>query len=116
VIKTNEWERAHIARTGDRKLGEFRREVWYRNVKGGYHLGHIRCRFTGSSLTAKVAGGCSQGGVLSPLLWNLVPDRLLTAKNDIGFRTFGYAEDVVIIVQGKFAHTVREIMQKPWTW
>jgi len=66
----------------------------------------------GSSLTAKVAGGCPQGGVLSPLLWNLVADRLLTIINDLGFSTFGYADDIVIIVQGKFANTVREIMQK----
>jgi len=35
----------------------------------------------------------------------------LTIKNDLGFSTFGYADDIVIIVQGKFAHTVREIMQ-----
>jgi hypothetical protein len=74
----------------------------------------LRCKLVhvslmGSSLTAKVAGGCPQGGVLSPLLWNLVIDRLLTVINDIGFRTFSYADDIVIIVQGKFAPTVREL-------
>jgi len=36
----------------------------------------------------------------------------LTATNDLGFNTFGYADKIVITVQGKFAHTVREIMQK----
>jgi hypothetical protein len=45
-------------------------------------------------------------------MWNLVVDRLLTATNDLGFSTFGYADDIVIIVQGKFMHTVREIMQQ----
>ena len=65
----------------------------------------------GSSITAKVTRGCPQGEVLSPLLWNLVDDRLWTVKNDLGFSTFGYAGDIFIIVQGKFAHTVREIMQ-----
>jgi len=45
-------------------------------------------------------------------LWDLVVDRLLTITNDLCFSTFGYANDIVIIVQGKFAHTVREIMQK----
>jgi hypothetical protein len=49
---------------------------------------------------------------LSPLLWNLVADRLLTTTNDLGFSTFGYADDIVIIVQSKFVHTFREIMQK----
>ena len=66
----------------------------------------------GSSLTAEVTRGCPQGAVLSPLLWNLVLDRLLTVTNDLGFSTFGYADDIVIIVQGKFIHTVKEIMQK----
>jgi hypothetical protein len=36
----------------------------------------------------------------------------LTITNDLGFRTFGYADDIVIIVQGKFADTVMEIMQE----
>jgi hypothetical protein len=65
----------------------------------------------GSSLTAKVVGGCPQGGVLSPLLWNLVVDRLLVATSDLGFSAFGYADNIIIIVQSKFAHTVRELMQ-----
>ena len=55
----------------------------------------------GSTLTAKVVGGCPQGEGLSPLLWNLVVDRLLSVTNELGFSTFGYADDVVIIVQGK---------------
>jgi hypothetical protein len=36
----------------------------------------------------------------------------LTATNDLGFNNFGYADDIVIIVQGKFVHTVTETMQK----
>jgi hypothetical protein len=42
---------------------------------------------------------------LSPPLWNLVVDRLLTITNDLDFSTFGYADDIVIIVQGTFAHS-----------
>ena len=45
-------------------------------------------------------------------MWNLVVDRLVTITNDLGFSIFGYADDIVIIVQGKDAHTVREIMQE----
>jgi hypothetical protein len=55
--------------------------------------------------------GCPQGGVLAPLLWNLVVDRLLTVTNDLCFCTYGYADDIVIIVHGKFVGTVRVIMQ-----
>ena len=36
---------------------------------------------------------------------------VLTITNDLGFSTFGYADDI-IVVQGKFGHTVREIMQE----
>jgi hypothetical protein len=64
-----------------------------------------------SSLTARVTGGCPQRGVLSPLLWNLTVDRLLAVTNVLGFSTFGYADDIIIIVHGKFSHNVREIMQ-----
>jgi hypothetical protein len=35
----------------------------------------------------------------------------LATTNDLGFCTFGCADDIVIIVQGKFAHTVRKLMQ-----
>jgi hypothetical protein len=70
----------------------------------------IHTSLMGSNLTAQVVGGCPQGGVLSPLLWNLVVDRLLVETNDKGFSTFGYV-DIVIIVHGKFAHTVRELKQ-----
>jgi len=44
----------------------------------------VHTSFTGRSLTAKVVGGCLQGEVLSPLLWNPVFDRLLAVTNDIG--------------------------------
>jgi len=71
----------------------------------------IHTSLMGSSITAKVTRGCLQGGVLSPLLWNLAVDRLLTVTNDLGFSTLGYADDIVIIVQGKVTHTVKETLQ-----
>ena len=36
----------------------------------------------------------------------------LTVTNDLGLSTFGYADDIVIIVQGKYTHTVRDVMQQ----
>ena len=39
-------------------------------------------------------------------------DRLLTITIDLGFNTFGYADEIVIIVEGTFAKTPREIMQE----
>ena len=67
----------------------------------------VHTSIMGSSLTAYVVARCPQGGVFSPLLWNLVVDRLLAITNDLG-----YADDIIIVVQGKFAHTLREIMQE----
>jgi len=81
---------------------------WVRSILGSTL---VHTSIMGSSLTAKVVGGCPQGG-LSPLLWNLVVDRLLMITNDLGFNTFGYADNIVIVVQVKFAHTVREIIQE----
>ena len=65
---------------------------------------HALGQAIGSSLTAKVVGGYPQGGVLSPLLWNLVVVRRLSVTNDLGFNTFGYADDIVITVQDKNTH------------
>jgi hypothetical protein len=64
----------------------------------------LECRLVhvslmGNNLTAKVSGDCPQGGVLPPLLWILVVDRLLTVTNDLGFSTFSYGDDIVIIVR-----------------
>lgn len=66
----------------------------------------------GETLVARVERGCPQGGVLSPLLWNLVMDDLLRLLDRNGHRTLGYADDLVILAQGKFNDTVRERMQK----
>jgi hypothetical protein len=71
----------------------------------------VHTSLMGSTVTAQVVGGCPQGGVLSPLSWNLVVDRLLVETNDLAFSTLGYADDIVIIAQGKFAHTVMELTQ-----
>jgi len=66
----------------------------------------VHTSLMGSSLTAKVVGGCLQGGVLSPVLWNPVFYRLLAVTNDIGFSTFGYADNIVKIVQGVNLHSL----------
>jgi hypothetical protein len=71
----------------------------------------VHTSIMGSNLPVHVIGGCPQGGVLSPLLWNVVVDRLLDVTSDLGFSVFGYACDMVIIVQGKFAYSVSKITQ-----
>jgi hypothetical protein len=63
----------------------------------------IMCR----GLTENSLEDVRRGGFI-PLPWNLVVDRLLAILNGQDFQTYGYADDIVIIVHGKFPHTVRE--------
>ena len=58
-----------------------------------------------------VARGCPQGGVLSPLLWCLVLDGLLRNLNEAGVYAQGYADDLAIVVTGRFPSTIKELMQ-----
>ena len=77
--------------------------------------GMLGRRVTASLGTARITGwvgrGCPQGGVLSPLLWCLVADRLLRTLNDRGFYTLGYADDLAILVRGPFLEPLLELTQ-----
>ena len=64
-----------------------------------------------SSVTRRTTKGCPQGGVLSPLLWSLVVDELLQKLTEQGFEVVGFADDVVILVRGKFDSTISNRMQ-----
>lgn len=57
------------------------------------------------------ARGCPQGGVLPPFLWCLVIDELLVSLQTAGFLTYGYADDVAIIVRGNFLPILKERME-----
>jgi hypothetical protein len=57
------------------------------------------------------ARGCPQGEVLSPLLWSLGLDDLIWKLNNDGYYTVGYADDIAILINGKFPNTVSEFLQ-----
>lgn len=67
---------------------------------------------SGTEVEAKVGRGCPQGGVLSPLLWTLVVDGLLTRLAGSGFTVQGYADDVAISVKGDNIYAMSSRMQK----
>jgi hypothetical protein len=71
----------------------------------------IIATLSGETLRVSAAGGCPQGGVLLPLLWSLVVNDLLRELNDKGYYTIGYADDIAILIQGKFPSTVSEYIQ-----
>lgn len=64
------------------------------------------------TIKAIAGGGCPQGGVLSPLLWATLVDELLVQLTQADFECLGYADDVVIIVKGRFASVVSDRMQQ----
>ena len=63
------------------------------------------------SRSVAVSRGCPQGGVLSPLLWCLVVDELLTRLNGRGVYAQGYADDICLLVVEKFPNTVSGLIQ-----
>jgi hypothetical protein len=71
----------------------------------------ISATLSGETLGASVARGCLQGGVPSPLLWSLVVDDLISGLNSNGYYTVGYADDIAILINGKFLHTVSVVLQ-----
>ncbi len=63
-----------------------------------------------SSVVITTNRGCPQGGVLSPILWKIVVDSLLYNLSNAGFEVQGYADDLAIMVRGKFDSTIRDRM------
>ena len=56
--------------------------------------------------------GSPQGGVLSPLIWNLIMDTLLVKFQNAGIKVVCYADDVLLIITGKDPGSLVELMQK----
>lgn len=69
---------------------------------------NLRADLNGVSIEAKVGKGCPQGSVISPLLWLLVIDVLLNLLKEHGFQVVGFADDIAIVVRGKFLSTLGE--------
>lgn len=70
----------------------------------------VRASLMEETIEVSTVRGCPQGGVLSPLLWNMVIDSLLTQITVTGAHIQGFADDIAIMVRGKFVETVVEIM------
>jgi hypothetical protein len=88
----------------------------------------IRNRFTTVELnrckkTIEITKGCPQGGILSPFLWNLVVDSLLSfTRNRIPCDLQGFTDDLALLAtleaparhgdKGFDADTLRDMTQK----
>ena len=65
----------------------------------------------GTSRSIEVSRDCPQGGVLSSLLRCLVVDDLIARLNGGEVYTQGYADDICLLVVGKFPNTVSGLTQ-----
>jgi len=61
--------------------------------------------------TRNVSRGTPQGGVLSPLLWVIMVNKLLSLQEEAGTKVVAYADEVVILLQGKFPQTLCNLME-----
>ena len=71
----------------------------------------VSSELVGSSITRQVKRGTPQGGVLSPLLWLLVVDEILVKLERKGVTVIAYADDIAILVTGKFLDTLSELIE-----
>jgi hypothetical protein len=81
---------------------------WLRDTLKGRK---VQATMFNETLQVSVARSCPQGGVLSPLLWDLVAEDLLVTLNNQGYYIQGYADDIVILILGKHANMLSELMQ-----
>jgi hypothetical protein len=65
----------------------------------------------GGTVDMSVLRGCPQRGVPLPLLWNMVADSLLNRLGNCNCFVQGFADDVVILISGKFLSTICDLMQ-----
>lgn len=55
--------------------------------------------------------GTPQGGIISPLVWVLTVNGIVEWLQRHGYTTVAYADDLVIMITGKYPHTLTDLMQ-----
>ena len=102
-IKSDVIEKALCASGSDRVV-----TMWILKV-----LTHreIQAELGGTFLNAIANRGTPQGGVISPTLWILALNEILLELNTLGVGVVAYADDLVLLVKGKFPSTLAEVME-----
>ena len=80
-----------------------------------YHMisnRYIKLTYCEHSVTRRATKGSPQGGVLSPLLWNLTLNTFLSSLGIHSSFIQAFADDLVILIQGICKRTVRDIAQQ----
>ena len=71
--------------------------IWYTNLLKGRE---VTANLQGVTKTITPGRGSPQGGILSPLVWNLVMDSLLKDFQSGPVKAVGYADDIIIMAAG----------------
>ena len=71
--------------------------IWYTNLLKGRE---VTASLQGVTQTITPGRGSPQGGILSPLVWNLVMDSLLKDFQSGPVKAVGYADDIIIMAAG----------------
>ncbi|MDE3023336.1 MAG: hypothetical protein KGI54_16055 [Pseudomonadota bacterium] len=66
----------------------------------------VQVDYKGVHVSRKLVRGTPQGGVLSPVLWNLSFDTVLNLFNEGPIKACGYADDLVLIARGPVLETL----------
>jgi hypothetical protein len=75
----------------------------------------ITATLTGENLKGPVTRECPQGDVLLPMMWSLVVDELTGGLNENECYILGYADDIAILICGKFLNMVSELLEEALT-
>jgi hypothetical protein len=69
----------------------------------------IELELYGFTIKKRIYKRCPQGGILSPLLWNLTLNTLLAKERLDGTFIQAFADDLAILIQGIDLYTIRDI-------
>ncbi len=71
----------------------------------------VSAKIQGLSRRVRPSRGSPQGGVLSPLVWNIIMDSFLSKFNTGAVRALGYADDILLYISGINITEMEEILQ-----
>ncbi len=75
------------------------------------HCQGVKAKVQGYTATVQPARGSQQGGVLSPLVWNLIIDSFLTQFQGDSVEVLGYADDILLYTEGTDPPSLWELLQ-----
>jgi hypothetical protein len=80
----------------------------------------VSASLQGAKKTVRPGRGSPQGGILSPLVWNLIIDALLKSFSSGPVKALGYADDTLLYISGvdppTMAHFIQEALDKTLSW